>query len=268
MKNLGLSAVLMTLDKDGIAVLEKGGRFTHCPTRPRAVYDVTGAGDMVIAVVGAALAAGHGWVDAARLANVAAGIEVTRIGCQPIPRSEILRAVRSEHALAAEKTLTLKELLLQLDEHRRRGETVVFTNGCFDLLHLGHAKYLEFARGLGDVLVVGLNSDRSVRRNKGPDRPIVGESERAQMLAALGDVTWVVLFDEDTPEKIIRRVRPDVLVKGEDWKTKGVVGSDFVKSIGGRVVLAPLVKGKSTSDIIRRIQDGAHSSHNRVGKKR
>jgi len=147
----------------------------------------------------------------------------------------------------------VKELLPILEEHRRRGERVVFTNGCFDILHLGHAKYLGFARGLGDLLVVGVNSDKSVRKLKGPNRPVCTESERAQMLAALGDVDYVVIFDEDTPDALIHEVKPDVLVKGEDWKDKGVVGSDFVKSYGGEIVLAPLVKGKSSSDIIQRI---------------
>jgi len=251
--DLELDAVVMTLDRDGIALLERPGKFTHVPTRPRAVYDVTGAGDMVISVLGMVLSAGHGYVEAAKLANVAAGIEVMRVGVQPLSRDEIIRAIRHEHAIAADKMKTREELLGILDEHRRRRERIVFTNGCFDILHLGHAKYLEFARGLGDVLVVGVNSDRSVRKIKGPYRPICPENERAQMLAALGDVSYVVLFDEPTPETLIRQVRPDVLVKGEDWKEKGVVGSEFVKSSGGEVVLAPLVKGKSTTDIIRRV---------------
>ena len=269
LRELECDAVLMTLDKDGIAVLDRRGRFTHVPTRPRTVFDVTGAGDMVISVVAAVVAAGGGWVDAARLANVAAGIEVQRIGCQPIPKDEILRAIRREHALASDKMKSPRELLSVLAEHRRRRERVVFTNGCFDLLHLGHAKYLEFARGLGDVLVVGLNSDRSVRRIKGPDRPVVGENERAQMLAALGDVSWVVLFDEDTPDALIRAVRPDVLVKGEDWRHKGVVGREFVESYGGEVILAPLVKGKSTTNIIERIRGQGRDAptHSKRGRK-
>ena len=254
---LQLEAVVMTLDREGIAVLESNGAFHHLPTRPQAVYDVTGAGDMVISVLGAALAAGNSYVESARLANVAAGLEVGRIGVQPLTRAEIISGIRHEHAVAADKMKTTKELLPLLEEHRRRGERIVFTNGCFDVLHLGHAKYLEVARGLGDVLVVGLNSDGSVRRLKGSGRPICAENERAQMLAALGDVSYVVIFEEDTPETLIREVHPDVLVKGEDWKEEGVVGSDFVKSYGGEVVLAPLVEGKSTTDIIERILKSA-----------
>ena len=251
--DLELEAVVMTLDREGIAVLERDGEFQHVPTRPQAVYDVTVAGDMVISVLGAALAAGNGYFESARLANVAAGLEVGRIGVQPLSRAEIITGIRHEHAIAADKMKEVKELLPILEEHRRRGERVVFTNGCFDILHLGHAKYLGFARGLGDLLVVGVNSDKSVRKLKGPNRPVCTESERAQMLAALGDVDYVVIFDEDTPDALIHEVKPDVLVKGEDWKDKGVVGSDFVKSYGGEIVLAPLVKGKSSSDIIQRI---------------
>ena len=156
--------------------------------------------------------------------------------------------------------LTQEELLAVLDEHRRRSERIVFTNGCFDVLHLGHVKYLEFARGLGDVLVVGLNSDASVRKLKGPGRPVCDQNERAQVLAALADVSYVVLFEEEVPERIIRKVRPDVLVKGEDWREKGVVGREFVESCGGEVVLAPVIEGKSTSDIIRRIKGEDKSS--------
>ncbi len=210
---------------------------------------------MVISVLGAVLAAGHDYATAAALANVAAGIEVGRIGVQPITREEIISAIRHEHAIASDKMKSLDELRAVLEEHRRRREQIVFTNGCFDILHLGHAKYLEFSRGLGDLLVVGVNSDDSVRKIKGPKRPVCPQNERAQMLAALGDVTYVVIFDEETPEKLIRQVRPDVLVKGEDWKDKGVVGREFVESYGGEVVLAPLVDGKSTSDIIKRISE-------------
>jgi D-beta-D-heptose 7-phosphate kinase/D-beta-D-heptose 1-phosphate adenosyltransferase len=257
LRQLDLEAVVMTLDREGIAVLERPDAFTHIPTRPRAVCDVTGAGDMVISVLAAVLAGGHGYVDAARLANVAAGIEVGRIGVQPITRDEITAAIRHEHALAADKVKTIGELVGILEEHRRRRERIVFTNGCFDVLHVGHARYLEFARGLGDVLVVGVNSDDGVRRLKGPTRPVSSESERTQLLAALADVSYVVVFDEDTPAKLIGKVRPDVLVKGEDWKDKGVVGSDFVRSYGGQTVLAPVVKGRSTTDIIRRIAASA-----------
>jgi D-beta-D-heptose 7-phosphate kinase/D-beta-D-heptose 1-phosphate adenosyltransferase len=157
--------------------------------------------------------------------------------------------------LAAEKMKTLAGLLPILKECRLRRERIVFTNGCFDILHLGHVKYLEFSRALGDVLVVGLNSDRSVRGLKGPGRPVLPQGERAQMLAALGDVSYVVIFSELSSEPLIRRVRPDVLVKGADWKNKGVVGRAFVESYGGKVVLAPLVEGKSTTNIIRRIQE-------------
>jgi D-beta-D-heptose 7-phosphate kinase/D-beta-D-heptose 1-phosphate adenosyltransferase len=143
---------------------------------------------------------------------------------------------------------------VDLQRHRARGETIVFTNGCFDVLHAGHVEFLEFAGRHGDVLVVGLNSDRSVRRNKGPGRPICGEMQRARVLAALEAVDYIVLFDEPTPGPLIGTIRPDVLVKGEDWRQKGVVGREFVEAHGGRVILAPLVKGLSTTALVERIR--------------
>jgi D-beta-D-heptose 7-phosphate kinase/D-beta-D-heptose 1-phosphate adenosyltransferase len=223
------------------------------PTRPRAVYDVTGAGDMVLSVLGLVLAAGGGFTDAARLANVAGGLEVERVGVTPLTRKEIADALTADHASPQQKLKTLPELLKALDEHRRRGERVVFTNGCFDVLHVGHIQSLEAARLFGDVLVVGLNSDESVKRLKGPDRPIYNQKERAEILAALADVTYVAVFDDDTPLKLIEAVRPDVLVKGRDWKNAGVVGQEFVESHGGRVELVDLVTGVSTTDIITRV---------------
>jgi len=140
-----------------------------------------------------------------------------------------------------------------LNEHRKKNDKIVFTNGCFDILHIGHIEYLKFARKQGDLLVVGLNTDRSVRSLKGPSRPFVSETERARMLAALEDVTYVVLFDEQTPMNLIKAVKPDVLVKGEDWKNAGAVGSEIVEAYGGKVVFAPFVAGISTTNIVSRI---------------
>ena len=151
------------------------------------------------------------------------------------------------------KIKTLPELLTELDRRRRAGQRIVWTNGCFDLLHAGHIEYLRFAKRQGDVLVVGLNSDASVRRLKGPNRPIRPEDERARVLAALSAVDFVVIFEEDTPLEYIRQVRPDVLVKGEDWRDKGVVGQEIVEAAGGKVVLAPLLKGVSTTATVEQI---------------
>jgi D-beta-D-heptose 7-phosphate kinase/D-beta-D-heptose 1-phosphate adenosyltransferase len=230
------------------------GPAVHVPTRPREIFDVTGAGDMVIAAAAVALASGASLEEAARLANVAAGIEVARFGAVPVSRDEILEAVHDPGGDGARKVLDLPALREALRARRARGEKVVLTNGCFDLLHVGHLRYLAGARAEGDLLVVGLNSDRSVRRLKGRGRPLVPFRERAEALAALSCVDFVVGFGEDTPARLVRSVDPHVLVKGEDWRTRGVVGRDWVESRGGRVVLARLVPGRSTSALLERIR--------------
>lgn len=249
---LKLAACAVTLHDQGIFLKRKGKKGQIFPTRPRAAYDVTGAGDMVLAMLGATVAAGFSLEDAVALANIAGGLEVERIGVVPLTRQEILAELAGSPAHETRKVKSRTELKGLLTEHRRRGERIVFTNGCFDVLHAGHIKFLHFARSQGDVLVLGLNSDASVRKIKGPGRPIYTQNERAQMLSALADVDYVVIFGEPTPEKLIQAVKPDVLVKGEDWKEKGVVGRKFVETYGGKVILAPLVQGLSSSDIIRR----------------
>ncbi|MCX5675521.1 MAG: D-glycero-beta-D-manno-heptose 1-phosphate adenylyltransferase, partial [Planctomycetota bacterium] len=226
------------------------------PTRARPVYDVTGAGDMVIAVLAMAVASGATLLDAVRLANVAGGLEVEKFGVQTVSREEIVSELLSEARRSSDKVRSLGNLLVDLGRHRARGEKIVWTNGCFDVIHAGHIEFLEFAGRQGDVLVLGLNSDSSVRANKGPDRPICRQEDRARVLAALEAVDYIVLFDARTPQRLIETVRPDVLVKGEDWRRKGVVGRTFVESYGGRVVLAPLVKGLSTTALVDRIRGG------------
>jgi len=250
----GFKAVVVTLDKEGMALLEANGKFSHFPTRPRMVYDVTGAGDMVLSVIGFALAGGVSLGEAARLANIAGGMEVERIGVAPLTRSEIRQEILEEGCSISGKIKGRDELKVVLDEHRRRGETIAFTNGCFDLLHIGHLKLLEFAKRQANVLVVGINSDRSVHSLKGPGRPIFPEAERAQVLASLTSVDYVTIFEETTPGRLIELLRPDVLVKGEDWREKGVVGRETVESYGGRVIFAPLVKGVSTTGVLSRIR--------------
>jgi D-beta-D-heptose 7-phosphate kinase / D-beta-D-heptose 1-phosphate adenosyltransferase len=256
--DLALDAVVVTLDKDGAYLAQPGGLGEMVPTRPRLVYDVAGAGDMVIAVVALALAAGAPLLDAVRLANVAGGLEVQKFGVQTVSRDEIIAELLSEARQGGDKIRSLSNLQADLARHRAQGQSVVFTNGCFDLMHAGHIEYLDFSASHGDVLVVGLNSDRSVRaQNKAPDRPICTQDQRARVLAALQSVDYVVLFDDETPARLIQAVRPDVLIKGEDWRHKGVVGRDTVESYGGRVVLAPLVKGLSTTALIARIRGTA-----------
>ncbi|MDO8137644.1 MAG: D-glycero-beta-D-manno-heptose 1-phosphate adenylyltransferase [Candidatus Brocadiales bacterium] len=253
-KDLNLQYAIVTLDKDGIFLYERDGNCQLIPTNPREVCDVTGAGDMVLSMLALIVASGHSLVDAVRLANVAAGIEVGKIGALPVTKEEILKELSIEHP-SLEKIKTLEEVEGVLKKHRIKKDRIVLTNGCFDILHVGHIEYLRFARSQGELLVVGINTDRSVRELKGPGRPVLSQKERARLLAALEDVDYVVSFDEPTPEKLIRRLRPDILIKGEAWKEKGVVGRELVESYGGKVILAPFVQGASTTDIISRIME-------------
>jgi D-beta-D-heptose 7-phosphate kinase/D-beta-D-heptose 1-phosphate adenosyltransferase len=249
-----LDACLVTLDRDGMYLAERrGGAHAHIATTPRAVYDVTGAGDVVLAVFGLFAIAGLSFAAAAQLANLAAGIEVSRLGAEIITREDLSRALSPGPEGPERKIISIAELRPALERLRAAGRRVVFTNGCFDLLHAGHIEMLTFARAQGDALVVGLNSDRSVRLLKGNSRPIYPATERALILAALEAVDHVVVFDETRAERIIRAVRPDVLVKGEDWRDKIVDGQTFVESYGGRVALAPLLPGYGTTLTLERL---------------
>ena len=267
-RKLGLDACLITLDRDGMYLAERGGKDTYISTVPHEVYDVTGAGDVVLSVFGMFAIAGLGFSSAATIANLAASIEVTRIGTEVITREDLARALSPAHASYERKIHSGDELKPALERERRAGRRIAFTNGCFDLLHAGHVQALAFARAQADVLVVGLNSDRSVRRLKGDSRPIYPAAERARILAALEAVDYVVVFDETRAEKIIRLVEPDVLVKGEDWRGKPVDGQAFVESRGGRVTLAPLLGGRSTSTTIDRMSSGPRAGRNGVSSDR
>ena len=255
-RRLGLRACLVTLDRDGMYLAEHGGRGSFIPTSPRDVYDVTGAGDVVLAVFGLLVIAGLGFASAAAIANIAAGIEVGRLGTEIISRDDLARALAPRHESIERKIVSVDELRVILEPTRRAGHRIVFTNGCFDLLHAGHLQLLSFARAQGDVLVVGVNSDRGVRMIKGEHRPIYPGTERARILAAIEMVDLVVVFDDPSAERIIRDVRPDVLVKGSDWRGQQVDGREFVESNGGQVLLAPLLEGYSTSSTIARLQKG------------
>jgi D-beta-D-heptose 7-phosphate kinase / D-beta-D-heptose 1-phosphate adenosyltransferase len=252
-----LGGLLVTLDRDGSLLAVRGQTPVMIPTRARLVYDNTGAGDAVLAMLVASRVAGANWDEAARLTNVAGGIEVEKFGCVPVTRDEVIADLRLSDGSAAGKIRCRDELARELSLRRSRGESIVFTNGCYDLLHAGHVRFLERCRQLGNVVVVGLNSDASVRaQNKAKDRPIVPQEQRAEVMAALQAVDYVVLFDEPTPKQLVEALSPDVLVKGEDWADKGVVGREHVESHGGRVVLIPLVEGLSTTRLIERIRDG------------
>ncbi len=249
---LGLEYMLVTLSEKGIAILRPGLR-RHCPAAARQVYDVSGAGDTVVAAVAAALASGVSIEDGARLANVAAGIVISKVGTVPIQRGELLGALSEGlQPGSEEKVVPLELLLARVAGWRARGLQVVFTNGCFDLLHIGHIELLEQARHMGDRLIVAVNSDDSVRRIKGSERPLVQEQDRARILAALAVVDAVAVFDESTPLHLIEMIRPDVLVKGGDYTEDEVVGATEVRGWGGRVELVPLVAGSSTTNLIER----------------
>ncbi|MFQ5430423.1 MAG: PfkB family carbohydrate kinase [Phycisphaerae bacterium] len=246
----------VTLDADGAVLIGPGGAFEHIPTKRRDVYDVTGAGDEVLAALAVAVAAGGELREAVQLANVAGGLEVEKFGCVPISREEVLGELLLEHARSLGKVRSMDQLLPELTRRRTSGEKVAFTNGCFDLIHAGHVATFAFCKEHADILVVGLNSDASVRRlGKGDDRPVVDQDGRAAVLAAMADVDYIVLFDDETPRALIEAIRPDVLVKGQDWEGRPIVGREIVEGCGGRVLLAPLVEGLGTSRIIERIKN-------------
>jgi D-beta-D-heptose 7-phosphate kinase/D-beta-D-heptose 1-phosphate adenosyltransferase len=248
---LEMESVLVTLDRDGMAVVRGDGRAVLLPTRPRQVYDITGAGDMVLSVVGLCLASGADYDEAAALGNVAGGLEVEKIGVALLSREEILRDLIDHHRPEAGKRLERELLIAEVKRRRQAGQSIVFTNGCFDLLHVGHLRLLREAASLGDFLVVGINSDASVRQLKGPARPINDQNDRAELLAGLECVDAVTVFDAPTPLDLIEAIRPDVLVKGGDYRPEDVVGRDAVEAAGGRLVLVPLVEGHSSSRLIR-----------------
>jgi D-beta-D-heptose 7-phosphate kinase/D-beta-D-heptose 1-phosphate adenosyltransferase len=253
-RELELQAVLVTRGEAGMTLIEAQA-VLHLPTVAREVYDVTGAGDTVVSTMAASLAAGLTLADATRLANLAAGIVVGKLGTASVSVTELRRALyeREEHDRGV---VDEDGLLLRLQESRARGERLVMTNGCFDILHAGHVTYLEQARRLGERLIVAVNDDDSVRRLKGPERPVNSVQQRMHVLAGLATVDWVVPFSEDTPERLICRVIPDVLVKGGDYRPEDVAGGSCVTRNGGEVVILGYIPGQSTSNIVARIRAG------------
>ncbi len=251
-ETLQLEHAFVTLDKDGIALSLNDGSAELFPTRKREVYDITGAGDMVLAMIGVGMADGLSPQDLCRLANVAGGLEVERIGVVAITRQEILGDLLGGSRKVHEKISDLNELARLVDARKQLGQKVVFTNGCYDLLHAGHVQYLQEAATLGDCLIVALNSDDSTRRLKGPTRPVISEQQRSMMLAALECVDHAVVFDEDTPLALLERLRPNVLVKG--GTTPIVVGRELVESYGGEVRILSEVPNVSTTRIVSQIR--------------
>jgi len=255
MTTAGIGAVVATRSEQGMSVIgPDAGAAVHLRAEAREVFDVSGAGDTVVAALAAALGTGADLVDAARLANAAAGIVVAKVGTAVVRPDELRAAIhRSDRAEREAKVASPEAAVEQVARWRRGGLRVGFTNGCFDLLHPGHVSLLTQARAACDRLIVGLNSDASVKRLKGETRPVQDETARATVLASLAGVDMVVVFEEDTPLRLIEAIRPDVLVKGADYTIESVVGAPFVQSYGGRVVLADLMDGQSTSRTIAKL---------------
>ncbi|MFC1693637.1 D-glycero-beta-D-manno-heptose 1-phosphate adenylyltransferase [Candidatus Latescibacterota bacterium] len=253
MSDYDIANILVTLGSNGMLLVEKDGPATHIHTKAREVYDVTGAGDTVVAVIAAAVSAGAPLADACSVATIASGIVVGKHRTATATPEEIMDYAFGPSA--SEKIVDKKTIIERAAELKKAGKKVVFTNGCFDLLHIGHITYLKEARDLGDALIVGLNTDRSVHRLKGNNRPIIPQEERSHVLAALECVDYVILFDEDTPLELISGIRPDVLVKGANYTREQVVGHDIVESDGGSVILIPVVNNMSTTALIERIKD-------------
>ena len=254
----GGAALAITRDSRGISLFRREGtsglRHDHLPTIPVQVYDVTGAGDAVAATLAIALACGVEMSDACALANLAGRAVVRQFGVGAISPGH-LRDEVSAASGRPNKIVDLEHAARRAEDIRRAGGRVVFTNGCFDILHQGHAYLMQWARSQGDFLVLGLNTDASVRRGKGPDRPIVSEAERSYMLSLFPFVDLIVLFDEDTPLNLIAALRPSVLVKGGDYTPETVVGREFVESLGGKVAICPRLEGLSTTNIVKKILD-------------
>lgn len=247
-------AVLATRSQDGMTFVSAEGTIDHLPAEAREVFDVSGAGDTVVAALAAGRGAKAGWVEAASLANVAAGIAVGKVGTAVARIEEIVQAIQhQDRERSGSKVFALPQLRERVSLWRRGGKKVGFTNGCFDLLHPGHVSLLAQARKACDRLVVGLNSDASVKRLKGESRPVQDEASRAAVLASLASVDAVVLFADDTPLALIDTLKPDVLVKGADYTVETVVGSDIVLGYGGEVLLADLEDGHSTTGTIKRM---------------
>jgi D-beta-D-heptose 7-phosphate kinase/D-beta-D-heptose 1-phosphate adenosyltransferase len=251
-------AILVTQSEHGMTLVPRAGEPIHVPAHPVKVRDVSGAGDTVAAVLAASRAAGADWETALRMANAAAAVAVGKQGTASVSAAELRRKILPHAYLAAEEKIVLAPGALdaQLAEWRGQGQRIGFTNGCFDILHPGHVKVLTAARAACDRLVVGLNSDASVRRLKGPDRPVQDERARAEVLAALEAVDLVVIFEEDTPIELIARIRPNVLVKGGDYTREQVVGHEIVEAGGGMVVLVDILPGFSTTSLVDRARGG------------
>ena len=253
-EELGLEALLITSGEHGMTLLQAETAPFHLPAQARGVFDVPGAGDTVVSVLAASLAAGESLQTSTALANLAAGLVVAKLGTAAISGPELRRAIQLQEG-SGRGVMSAEQLALVVEDARAHGEKIVFTNGCFDIIHAGHVGYLAEARKLGDRLIVAINNDDSVKRLKGPGRPINPVDRRMAVLAGLAAVDWVVSFAEDTPESLLRQIRPDVLVKGGDYSVDGVVGGEFVQSYGGKVSVLNFLDNCSTSAIVEKVRN-------------
>ncbi|MFQ5733406.1 MAG: PfkB family carbohydrate kinase [Planctomycetaceae bacterium] len=255
---LELDHCFVTLDSDGIALVNADGSAELHPTRKREVYDITGAGDMVLAMIGVGAAAGIAPSNLARLANVAGGLQVEQVGVVRVDRQQILADLVASGSDSSEKICTLDELARHVEARKRLDQRIVLTNGCFDVLHVGHVRCLQQAAREGDCLIVAVNSDDSVRRlGKGADRPVFGDRQRCEMLAALEAVDYIVTFEEDTPHALLQRLQPHLLVKGGTYAADDIVGRELVEAYGGQVKALGCVPGVSSTDVIAKIRSAA-----------
>jgi len=251
-KCLKLQFLAVTRGEEGISLLDESTH--HLPATAQKVFDVSGAGDTVIATLAAGLISKLSALESLELANIAAGVVVGKVGTVPITQSDLIDALMAaQGSQQAHKICDLDQLLQKVETWKSENQKIVFTNGCFDLVHAGHVTYLEAAKLRGDKLVLGLNTDRSVRALKGASRPVVNEQDRARVLAALESVDAVILFDEDTPLHLIKTIKPNIIAKGSDYSESQVVGGKEVKSWGGEIALIDLVEGRSTSNIIKKL---------------
>ena len=253
-KDFELKALLVTRSEDGMSLIRIGHDPVHLPTRAREVYDVTGAGDTVIGTLAAALASDYDLVSACEIANRAAGIVVGKLGTSTVSVQELAEDLLGKSEVTR-GVLTQEELLETVKALKSQGKRIVMTNGCFDILHKGHVSYLKRARALGDYLIVAVNSDESVKKLKGPSRPIVPLEGRMEVLSALGCVDFVVPFTEETPQTLIASILPNILVKGGDYKVEEIAGHKEVLQNGGQVIILPFVDGFSTTSIVNKIKE-------------
>jgi D-beta-D-heptose 7-phosphate kinase/D-beta-D-heptose 1-phosphate adenosyltransferase len=255
LQHSGIEKLLITCGKDGMVFFESDHRHIRVRTNAREVYDVSGAGDTVVAVLGLGLAAGRSYLEAVRLANTAAGIVVGKVGTATVSREELARALQPTPSDTASKSKSLKELselCRKLQNDRKR---IVLTNGCFDLLHVGHIRLFTASKQLGDVLIVAIDDDDSVKRLKGSERPVINSAQRVGILSALDSVDYVTVFASHELDKIIKSIRPDVLTKGSNYESETVAGREIVEGYGGRVELIPITADISSSRIINNIKN-------------